>query len=56
MISVWDHIPSADELLDLRLSEGWTPTPSPLKDGDVVLGHAACLHSKPLDIDNESRA
>ena len=41
-VAVWDHYPSADELLDARLKGGWRPTPSPLKDGDAVLGHAAC--------------
>jgi hypothetical protein len=39
---VWDHKPSADELLDGRFAAGWTPTPSLLKVGPTVLGHAAC--------------
>jgi hypothetical protein len=39
---VWDHKPTADELLDRRLADGWTPTPSLLKTGPTVLGHAAC--------------
>ncbi|HEY7544351.1 MAG TPA: hypothetical protein VID27_05695 [Blastocatellia bacterium] len=39
---MWDHTPSADELLEARLAEGWTPTPSRMKEGDRVLGHAAC--------------
>jgi hypothetical protein len=42
MVSVWDHRPDPAELLDLRLSIGWLPTASPLKDGDIVLGYAAC--------------
>jgi hypothetical protein len=41
-VAVWDHYPSADELLDARLRTGWTPTPSALKDGERVVGHAAC--------------
>jgi hypothetical protein len=43
---VWDHHPTADELLKVRLNEGWQPTPSLLKDGDKVLGHAACLFTE----------
>ncbi|HEX6625212.1 MAG TPA: hypothetical protein VF064_15980 [Pyrinomonadaceae bacterium] len=39
---MWDHLPSADEILAGRLAAGWQPTPSALKDGDRVLGHAAC--------------
>ena len=40
-VSVWDHEPSADELLARRLERGWTPTPTATRDGDVVLGFAA---------------
>jgi hypothetical protein len=40
---VWDHEPAADELLHARLADGWQPTPTAMRDGDVVLGHAACL-------------
>ncbi|HEY9436360.1 MAG TPA: hypothetical protein VI260_33305 [Blastocatellia bacterium] len=40
---MWDHLPSADELLAARIAGGWQPTPSPLRDGERVLGHAACL-------------
>ena len=36
------HQPSADELLRDRLDRGWKPTPSRLKTGDRILGHAAC--------------
>lgn len=39
-ISVWDHKPTADALLDARLRAGWTPTPTSTVDGDKVLGHA----------------
>jgi hypothetical protein len=41
-VAVWDRIPSADELLAKRLESGWQPRPSMLKDGDRVVGHAAC--------------
>ncbi|MFN8004780.1 MAG: hypothetical protein U0X75_27635 [Acidobacteriota bacterium] len=40
---MWNHPPSADELLTERYRSGWQPTPSPLRDGARVLGHAACL-------------
>jgi hypothetical protein len=39
---VWDHAPSADELLDARVEQGWQPTPTATRNGDVILGHAAC--------------
>jgi hypothetical protein len=42
-IAIWDHAPTADELLAVRVNEGWRPTPSKLRDGDRVIGHAACL-------------
>lgn len=42
-VSVWDHQPSADELLDFRLESGWRPTPSAMSDGAKVLGHAASV-------------
>jgi hypothetical protein len=42
-VAIWDHRPSADELLARRVAAGWRPMTSPLKEGDVVLGHAACL-------------
>lgn len=41
-VSVWDHQPTADELLDARLARGWLPVPTSTVDGDVVMGHAAC--------------
>ncbi|MEQ9319302.1 MAG: hypothetical protein RIF41_09080 [Polyangiaceae bacterium] len=37
---MWDHRPSADELLDARVEAGWTPTPTSTVDGDVIFGHA----------------
>ncbi|WP_210420075.1 hypothetical protein [Aquisphaera giovannonii] len=42
-VAVWDHRPSAGELLGARLGRGWAPTATELIEGDVVLGHAACL-------------
>jgi hypothetical protein len=41
-VSVWDHRPTADELLEDRLARGWTATPTAMVDGLRVLGHAAC--------------
>jgi hypothetical protein len=40
---VWDHRPSADELLDARVARGWAPRTSALKDGAKVLGFACKL-------------
>jgi hypothetical protein len=40
---VWDHRPTADELLDERVGRGWLPTPTGTVDGPIVLGHAARL-------------
>jgi hypothetical protein len=42
-VSVWDHRPTADELLETRVARGWTPTPTSTVDGDVVMGHACKL-------------
>jgi hypothetical protein len=42
-VAVWSQRPSADELLEWRVRDGWTPTKSLLKEGPRVLGHAACL-------------
>ena len=36
-VSVWDHEPGADELLDARVAAGWRPTPSALQSGDAVV-------------------
>ncbi|GAC1334780.1 MAG: hypothetical protein NVSMB14_01970 [Isosphaeraceae bacterium] len=48
-VAVWDHAPSADELLEARLARGWTPTSTSTVDDDVIMGHAACLAtSEPL--------
>ncbi len=43
-VATWDHLPTAAELLDGRVARGWTPTPSPMRDGPRVLGYAACLN------------
>jgi hypothetical protein len=39
-VAVWKDRPDADELLNYRLKNGWKPTPSRLKEGDEILGHA----------------
>jgi hypothetical protein len=39
---VWNHRPSAAELLAARLAVGWRPTPTALRSGERVLGYAAC--------------
>ena len=52
-VAVWDHLPSADELLEARLAEGWEPRPSLLKDGDRVVGHAACSVTSKTDREPE---
>jgi hypothetical protein len=41
-VAVWDHLPTADELLDARFARGWEPTPTGTRDGPQILGHAAC--------------
>jgi hypothetical protein len=43
---VWDHRPSADELLEARVAAGWRPTATDTRDGPVVLGHACTLAPK----------
>jgi hypothetical protein len=42
-VAVWKHQPTANEILKVRLKNGWKPTVSPLKEGDQILGYAACL-------------
>jgi hypothetical protein len=44
-VAIWDHHPSARELLDRRLERGWRPTPTAMRDGEVILGFAACCVS-----------
>ena len=46
-VAVFDHKPTAHELLERRLERGWRPTPSRLKDGHRVLGYAACVFEQP---------
>jgi hypothetical protein len=45
-VAVWNFRPSAAELLRFRLANGWQPTASSLKEGDRVLGYAACILEK----------
>ncbi|MBK8257443.1 MAG: hypothetical protein IPK82_32845 [Polyangiaceae bacterium] len=40
---MWDHKPTADELLDARVKRGWEPTATGLIGGAKVLGFAAKL-------------
>lgn len=42
-VAVWNHEPTANELLDRRLSRGWQPTPTATRSGPQVLGFASCL-------------
>ena len=46
-VAVWDHAPSDAELLAARVAEGWEPTPTATREGDVVLGCAACMRPRP---------
>ncbi|HZF55059.1 MAG TPA: hypothetical protein VE093_40690 [Polyangiaceae bacterium] len=42
-VAVWDHRPTPAELLQARIEQGWSPTPTATRDGPVILGYAACL-------------
>jgi hypothetical protein len=42
-VAIWDHEPTADDLLRTRLRAGWIPKASELRAGNQILGHAACL-------------
>jgi len=42
-VAVFAHRPDAAELLSARVAAGWRPTPTATRDGDQVLGYAACL-------------
>jgi len=44
-VAIWDHRPTAAEILEQRLAGGWKPTASALKEGERVLGYAACAVS-----------
>jgi hypothetical protein len=46
-VAVWDHEPSAEELLARRIERGWRPTPTATRDGRVVLGFAASAMCRP---------
>jgi hypothetical protein len=48
---VGDHVPGADEILQARIQEGWRPTRSSLKEGERILGRAACvaMHRSTLE-------
>jgi hypothetical protein len=49
-VAVWDHRPGPAELLAARVERGWTPTPTAMKDGERILGYAACLvRPKPAE-------
>lgn len=39
-VSVWDHAPAAQELLQARLARGWQPTSSELISGKRIVGYA----------------
>lgn len=39
---MWDHRPTAAELLDDRVAQGWVPVPTGTVDGPKILGFAAC--------------
>jgi len=44
-VAIWDHEPDARSLLERRIARGWQPMPTAMRDGDVVLGFAACLRA-----------
>ena len=44
-VAIWDHRPTAEELLRARVARGWAPTPTATQEGPRVLGYAACLIS-----------
>ncbi|MEW6732944.1 MAG: hypothetical protein AB1489_16580 [Acidobacteriota bacterium] len=41
-VAIWNHAPSADELLTRRLAQGWLPQPTATRAGAQILGYAAC--------------
>ena len=54
-VAIFDHQPSAGELLDHRMTRGWRPTPTATCDGDVILGYAACrVRNAPTQSDRAS--
>ena len=40
-LAVWDHRPTAQELLEARLAHGWRPTSTATQTGPRILGFAA---------------
>jgi hypothetical protein len=46
-VAVWDHEPEAQELLEARLARGWQPMLSDVREGNPILGYAACLYRPP---------
>ena len=42
-VAVWDERPDAAALLEARVKQGWTPTPTATRHGPQVLGYASCL-------------
>jgi hypothetical protein len=54
-VAVWDHRPTADELLEARLARGWSPSATALLEGEVILGHASCLLSREVSLRPETK-
>jgi hypothetical protein len=50
-VAVWTYRPTAQELLDARTADGWQPRYSSLREGQQILGYAACLIHNPQDAD-----
>jgi hypothetical protein len=42
-VAVWNHHPSPQELLEARLARNWRPTATATREGEQVLGYAACV-------------
>jgi hypothetical protein len=58
-VAIFDHQPSPGELLERRIERGWRPTPTATRDGNVILGYAACrvpIASTPIDRDSRGLA
>jgi hypothetical protein len=47
-VAIFDHLPAPIELLERRIERGWRPTPTATRDGNVILGYAACHVSNGL--------
>jgi hypothetical protein len=47
-VAIFNHEPAPIELLERRIERGWRPTPTATRDGDVILGYAACRASNDL--------